>query len=271
MEWTQAKAAQLGELGSLHAKRYRSAAPFPHIVLDDFFVPDALGLVHDEFPRLDHASGDIKRFDDPNQLKLASTGEAQFGPHTRAFMHFLNSLPFLQFLSALTGIHALLPDPYFEGGGLHEIKSGGYLKIHADFNKHSVTGLDRRLNVLVYLNRDWHEEWGGHLELWDRGMRGAEVRALPVYNRMVVFTTTGNSYHGHPEPVRCPPERSRRSLALYYYTLGRPREEQVPDGKRHTTLFQGRPGTTDAEDARRYETFKPLYKALSSVRGLLKR
>jgi hypothetical protein len=271
MEWTQAKAEQLNELGILHAQRYRSANPFPHIVLDDFFAPEALGLVHDEFPRLDAASGDIKRFDDPNQLKLASTGEAQFGPHTRAFMHFLNSLPFLSFLGALTGIRALMSDPYFEGGGLHEIKSGGYLKIHADFNKHRVTGLDRRLNVLVYLNRDWQDDWGGHLELWDREMKAAEVRTLPVYNRMVVFTTTSDSYHGHPEPVRCPPERSRRSLALYYYTLGRPEEAQLPGGKRHSTLFQARPGTRDAAEVRRYQTLRPLYKALSSVRGLLKR
>jgi len=95
MEWTR---AELAELGRLHGERYRSAQPFPHIVLDDFFAPEALALVHDEFPRLDAAGGHIKRYDDPNQLKLASSGEAQFGPHTRAFMHFLNSLPFLTFL-----------------------------------------------------------------------------------------------------------------------------------------------------------------------------
>jgi hypothetical protein len=269
VQWTQTKAEELTELGRTLSARYHAAAPFPHIVLDDFFVPDQLGRVADEFPRLDAAPAALKRFDDPNQLKLASLGESQFGAHTRTFAHYLNSLPFLEFLGALTGIHALLSDPYFEGGGLHEIRPGGYLKIHADFNKHRLTGLDRRLNVLVYLNRDWQSAFGGHLELWDREMKAAAVRTLPVFNRMVVFSTTSDSYHGHPEPLTCPPERSRRSLALYYYTLGRP-EENASD-RRHSTLFQARPGTRDAEDARRYETFKPLYKALSSVRGLLKR
>jgi hypothetical protein len=271
VQWTQTRAEQLTELGSSLAERYRSARPFPHIVLDDFFAPALLGSVHDEFPHLDGAAGPIKRFDAANEKKLASTGEAQFGAQTRAFMHYLNSLPFLQFLGALTGIGALLSDPYFEGGGLHEIQSGGYLKVHADFNKHRLTGLDRRLNVLVYLNRDWQEAWGGHLELWDRDMTAAEVRVLPVFNRMVVFTTTSDSYHGHPEALRCPPERSRRSLALYYYTLGRPEEQASPEKGRHGTLFQPRPGTSDARDARRYETFKPLYRALSSVRELLRR
>lgn len=271
MQWTQTTGERLTGLGIMLSERYRSAQPFPHIVVDEFFLPEGLGRVHDEFPCLDAAHG-IKRFNDPNQLKLASSGEAQFGAHTRAFMHYLNSLPFLEFLGGLSGIRALCPDPYFEGGGLHEIKSGGHLKIHADFNKHRLTGLNRRLNVLIYLNRDWREDWGGHLELWDRQMTAAVVRVLPVFNRMVVFTTTSDSYHGHPDPVRCPSDRSRRSLALYYYTVGRAEEERGSDSsKRHTTLFQARPGTSDAWQARRHEMLRPIYRALDSARGLLKR
>ncbi|EDK72835.1 conserved hypothetical protein [candidate division TM7 genomosp. GTL1] len=153
-------------------------------------------------------------------------------------MHYLNSQPFLEFLSILTGIDALMPDPYFEGGGAHQILPGGLLKIHADFNKSRLTGLDRRLNVLVYMNKDWNEDWGGHFELWDRDMMSAVKKIAPHFNRMAIFTTTSYSYHGHPDALKCPPDRSRKSLALYYYTNGRPAEEVKED---HRTLFQTRP------------------------------
>ena len=54
----------------------------------------------------------------------------------------------LEFLETLTGIDGLVPDPYFAGGGLHQIVRGGFLKVHADFNWHPKLRLDRRLNML---------------------------------------------------------------------------------------------------------------------------
>jgi hypothetical protein len=138
----------------------------------------------------------------------------------------------------LTGIQGLVPDPHLWGGGLHQILPGGKLAVHADFNKYPHFKLDRRLNVLVYLNRDWQEQWGGQLELWNRDMTRCEQRILPLFNRMVCFSTTDSSFHGHPDPLRCPADRTRRSLALYYYSNGRPAEEI---GRPHTTLFQYRP------------------------------
>lgn len=144
----------------------------------------------------------------------------------------------LDFLERLTGISGLIPDPYFTGGGVHQIERGGHLGVHADFNVYERLRLDRRLNLLLYLNRDWQEEWGGHLELWNSGMTTCERRVLPIFNRCVIFSTTDSSYHGHPDPLRCPPHRTRRSLATYYYSNGRPVEEQS-DG--HSTLFRERP------------------------------
>ena len=88
------------------------------------------------------------------------------------------------------------------------------------------------------MNKDWDESWGGHFELWDKEMKGAVKKILPIFNRMALFTTTSDSYHGHPDPLRCPPDRSRKSLALYYYTNGRP-EEEITDA--HSTLFKARP------------------------------
>lgn len=217
---------------------YMSADPFPSIYFDNFFIPEKLKEVLEEFPDLTK-NADLQ-YKDANQVKLASKGEYRFGQHTKEFMHFLNSQPFLEFLSILTGIDNLIPDPYFDGGGCHQIQPGGMLKIHADFNKHPKTKLDRRLNVLVYLNENWKEEYGGHFELWDKEMKGAKNKILPLFNRMAMFSTTSTSYHGHPNPLTCPPDRTRKSLALYYYTNGRPAEEVEEGTQDHNTIFKYR-------------------------------
>jgi hypothetical protein len=216
---------------------YCGAEPYPHICVDNFFDAGLVLRVAEEFPELG-GKKDI-RFNDPNQLKLASRGEYRFGPATRDLVHFLNSQPFLEYLSALTGIAGLIPDPYFSGGGLHEIRRGGFLKIHADFSKHPDLQLDRRVNLLLYLNENWEESYGGNFELWDREMKRCVKSFLPVFNRMVIFNTTDVSYHGHPDPLNCPEGRSRRSIALYYYTNGRPPGE-VRSVNRINTSFKAR-------------------------------
>jgi len=228
--------ARMRELVAAGARAsFLSAKPFPHIVFDDFLDPALLELVLTEFPQ----PGQIQwqRFDNAREIKLASAAEATFGPVTRLLLYHLNSVTFLEFLSQVTGIENLIPDPSFEGGGLHQIVRGGKLGVHADFNKHRSYQLDRRLNLLLYLNKDWREEYGGHLELWDRNMSHCERRVLPLFNRVMVFGTTDFTYHGHPDPLRCPEGMTRKSLALYYFSNGRPAEEISGD---HSTLFQAR-------------------------------
>ena len=179
--------ANLLEVARQHKEDYKNAAPFPNTSFKNFFNPEMLDKVLEEFPDLEK-KGDIK-FNNPNEIKLASKGERRFGPVTKQFVHFLNSEPFLLFLQELTGIEEkLIPDPYFEGGGCHQTKPGGFLKIHADFNKHRATKLDRRLNILVYLNKDWKEEYGGHFELWSRDMSKCVKKVLPEYNTLAMFT-----------------------------------------------------------------------------------
>ena len=214
---------------------YASARPFPHLVIDNFFDPPLLDLVLTEFPR----PGEIRwqQFHNEQEIKLASASEASFGPTTRLLLYHLNSITFLEFLSKVTGIANLIPDPCFDGGGLHQIVRGGKLAVHADFNKHPRYGLDRRLNVLVYLNKGWREEYGGHLELWNREMTRCEQKVLPVFNRLMLFGTTDFTYHGHPDPLQCPDGMTRKSLALYYFTNGRPQEEISGE---HSTLFRAR-------------------------------
>jgi hypothetical protein len=190
----------------------------------------------EEFPK----PVDIKwhNYDRQTEKKLASYDERTFGKNTRSLFYQFNSKPFLEFLSTLTGIPNLISDPYLRGGGLHQIKRGGFLKIHVDFNKHDHLDLDRRLNVLLYLNTNWKEEYGGHLELWDKDMKQCGSKILPVFNRCAIFSTTSFSFHGHPELLQCPEGMTRKSMALYYYTQGRPSNEVVGI---HPTVFKERP------------------------------
>ena len=226
------------KLAQQHQSAYLSANPFPSISFDNFFNPDLLNNILEEFPDL--SKKDSISYKDQKQIKFAGKGENDFGEETKSFMHFLNSEPFLVFLQILTGIEEpLTSDPYFFGGGQHEIKRGGLLKVHADFNKHPQLKLDRRINVLVYLNKDWKEEYGGFFELWDRNMEKCEQKILPTFNKLAIFSTTDYSYHGHPDALNCPEDRSRKSLALYYYSNGRPSSEINQDAK-HNTLFQER-------------------------------
>jgi len=148
----------------------------------------------------------------------------------------LNSPRFVAFLTAVTGIPDLLADDSLEGGGLHRSVKGGYLNIHADFTVHPRhRHWRRRVNLLLYLNDDWPGEYGGELEFWSRDMKRCVTKTAPIGNRVVIFTTDADSFHGHPEPLRCPDGVSRRSLALYYFT-----EEDAPVER--STNYRARPG-----------------------------
>jgi hypothetical protein len=240
---TEIPYSDLIEFGASKKDLYMNAQPFPHIYLDNFFKPQVLHSILEEFPELGTKKEDI-HYANPNEVKYASKRESRFGEATKRLLHFMNSQTFLEFLQELTGIEEILiPDPYFEGGGLHQIKKGGYLKVHVDFHSHQLMKLDRRLNVLVYLNENWEEEYGGHFELWERDMSKCAVKITPIFNRMALFSTTGYSWHGHPDPLNCPENRSRRSMALYYYTNGRPESELADDQRgRITTTFAARKG-----------------------------
>jgi hypothetical protein len=179
-----------------HRERFLRAAPFPHVVIDGLFRDDDLRALIDEFPRPETEGW--RRFDSPHERKLGFFHETSaIGARTRAFLERMNGFETLLFLEALTGIGGLIPDPYFGGGGLHQIERGGFLKVHADFNVHPKLRLERRLNVLIYLNEEWREEYGGHLELWDAELTAPRQLILPVFNRTVLFATSSTSYHGH--------------------------------------------------------------------------
>lgn len=247
----------LMSIASKFASNYQSADPYPNISFENVFDQDYLDEILAEFPDL--SSKDTARHNNPKEIKYGSRGEMFFGSKTKEFMNYLNSEPFLTFLQELTGIkEKLIPDPYYSGGGQHEIKRGGLLKIHSDFNKHGDLKLDRRINVLIYLNQSWKEEYGGHFELWNKDMNECRKKILPIFNTMVIFSTTDYSYHGHPDPLMCPESRSRKSLALYYYSNGRPLSEIKEGFESHSTIFKERGGNESDKVAFSKRSFKPI-------------
>jgi len=223
------EADALRPLARDNKESYRAAAPFPHHVFDGF-LPDALARkMADEFPPIGFSGFRLNesRYQWKKQSSAQESDFAGMSPLLRHLLNELNGKVFLDFLERLTGIEGLIPDPHFNGGGIHQILPGGSLAIHRDGLRDIRRKLDRRVNVILYLNHDWREEWGGHLELWDNRVSRCEVRLAPTFNRCVIFHTTPDAYHGHPDPLRCPEGRSRNSLALYYFTNGRPEEERV--------------------------------------------
>jgi 2OG-Fe(II) oxygenase superfamily len=237
--------AQARSIGESLSGDYCFADPFPHIVLDDFLPEVMIRQAIDHFPK------ETLRSDVKFESGYAGLHKRQILPNdcdagTQSLFHFFNSQPMLQFLEGLSGIQSLIPDPYFAGGGYHETSRGGKLGIHADFRVNEQLHLHRRMNVIVYLNEQWKPEFGGCLELWDRQMKSMSKSVLPVFNRCVVFNTDADSYHGHPDPLNCPEDVKRRSIALYYYTASREIYNEVPN---HGTMYQARP--TESVEARR--------------------
>jgi hypothetical protein len=170
-----------------------------------------------EFPRSDQ--GSWTRYRHYNENKLGMTDWKLFPTALREAVIALNSPFFVFLMSKLTGIPDLLPDPSLEGGGLHLCHRGGYLNLHSDFSMHHYnTGWRRRVNLILYLNPGWDQNWGGSIEFWDSAATRCVAKYPPALNHAVVFSTDHPALHGFPDPVNCPPAVARQSLALYYYT-----------------------------------------------------
>jgi Rps23 Pro-64 3,4-dihydroxylase Tpa1-like proline 4-hydroxylase len=203
---------------------YAAKKPFPHLYIDNLYPESLVRKVGQEYPQHSAAICDnltagwglIMNFKQVYKYHL--NDEELMGPAAKELIRHMKSAPFVAFLERLTGIQNLLVDVNNFGGGLHQIGRGGLLGVHTDFNKHPRLGLWRRVNAFMYLNEDWEESFGGHLELWDRNMTYCGARILPSFNRLAVFSASRISLHGHPHPLNCPPHRSRRSIAMYYYT-----------------------------------------------------
>ena len=221
--------------------KFNENKPFPHIIFDNFFNSKYLDLILENFPELEKNKNVLEFNSEKDKKKFATNKNFNYPEIINNFLNYLNSFEFLNFLQIITGIkEKLISDPYFSDGGLHETKKNGFLKIHADFNFHSDFHLDRRINVLIYLNKNWQESYGGELELWNKSMEKCEKKIFPIFNRLVIFNTNDFTFHGHPEPLNCPENMSRKSIALYYYSNGRPDQEINRKLPFHGTIYKNR-------------------------------
>ena len=234
----QMDAGEARALGAMLHDDYVAAEPYPHIVIDSI-LPDGLPQkILQNFPIDDLPSDKVFNIHYGGHFKRQVAPES-CNAFVRELFHFFNSQPVLAFLEGLSGIDGLVSDPYYEGGGFHEISAGGLLGIHADFRIHERLHLQRRLNLLIYLNESWDDAWNGRLQLWDRTMTHCVKAISPLMNRCVVFNTDADSYHGHPDPLATPPGVKRRSIALYYYTASKAVYREVPN---LSTMYRARPG-----------------------------
>lgn len=252
---------KLYQIAEENTDTYRHATPHAHGVFDDVFDPTVLHSILKEFDLREKEQW--KEFDTKYEKKLQLNCDENLGPATRALIHNLNSGSFLTFLEKLTGISGLIADPYLSGGGLHKIEPGGKLGIHVDFNRNDKLMLYRRINVLVYLNEDWQESYGGHFELWSDTSGQEKKKILPIFNRMAIFNTTADSFHGHPEPLNCPPDRCRRSLALYYYTA---EKGELQSNHNHSTVFVNEKG--EREELGKLTLAQRIKRKIKSLLGL---
>lgn len=185
-------------------------------VIDSFLSPQTVRQINEEWPTPETL--DKKRCSTSYKLSTSNV--------TPTAQKVVDDFDIEQ-IENITGIYGLICDPERFGAGLHCIPTGGFLNMHVDFNKHPM-GWHRRVNVLIYLNEDWKPEWKGQLQL---GMDNP-ILIDPIAGRCVIFETTDDSWHGHPEPLQCPPDRQRRSLALYFYT------KEPPPLPAHSTIYR---------------------------------
>ncbi len=212
--------------------KYKSNKPFPHIVLDNFLPIDIANTLASDYPSVANNVKGWKYHKNENVDRYFVEDTRVFGDNLRSFANAVNSRSFLLFLETLTGISSLLPDPYFIGGGAMATGPGGFLNVHVDFNWHQRLQCWRRCNALFYLNPDWQEDWGGELELWATDGKTKQVEVKPIFNRVVIFSTTKESYHGQPSKTQSPPGQFRKVFSAFYY--GSERSELIDESPHFT-------------------------------------
>jgi Rps23 Pro-64 3,4-dihydroxylase Tpa1-like proline 4-hydroxylase len=226
-------------LGNKLRKQYENEKPFPHIVIDNFVGEDILKEAIENFPTAKEL--DWIKYNNPLEKKIIYCSSELLHDSLKNIIQSLNSIRFIKFLEDLTGFKNIKADENLTGGGLHQVQRGGKLDIHADFNMLYGTAKKRCINAILYLNENWQENYGGHLELWPEDMSECQAKILPIFNRLVIFNTNETSYHGHPDPLECPEDWTRKSIALYYYI-----EENKKEGR--STKYMKRPGDPDNEE-----------------------
>ena len=246
---------------------FQNALPFNHVIIDNFFLPEIADKISDEFPDFNDAS--VNTYNSPLEIKKSLNHWDRFPPTTYRAFTFLGRYPFVARMQHVTKKYDLEFDYGLNGGGWHMHGPGGNLNIHVDYNMHPKLHMQRKLNIIVYLTKDWDTSWGGGLELWshdeseNKPMK-KEKTVDNIYNRAILFDTTQDSWHGLPDTIKCPEGHLRKSIAAYYVcpaaaqTENRSRAMYVPRKDQEgdesiKELIKKRADFTQSADAYRYK------------------
>lgn len=212
--------------------------PYSHFCLDNFLAPEFAEEIHDAFPSYEEALKLGHQFSAVNErYKTQITDSKKFPKPILELHQLLAEDEFVKRVGTMLNIPNLIADPDLLGGGIHETNSGGHLDVHVDFNYHRQKQWHRRVNILIYFNKDWKEEYGGYFDIWDKEVINRKGYFAPIFNRACGFATGEYTWHG-VTPLTCPKDRVRKSFAVYYYTKEAP---EGWDGAEHSTIFKARP------------------------------
>tara|TARA_Y100000766_G_scaffold119196_3_gene102282 strand:- start:563 stop:1279 length:717 start_codon:yes stop_codon:yes gene_type:complete len=222
--------------------------PFPHCVIDNFFNTDISNKLYENINSLkleDANSKFTNKKSGREYNKFAFSNIEKLPLSLKDVFVYLNSKEFIEKLEKITGISGLIyGDLKLQGAGVHMIKNEGFLGMHTDFNtyNHSIHGkLDRRINLLIYMNKDWKSEYKGDLLMYHPDNISEVKRIQPIFNRCIIFNTTNKSVHGHPEPLCVPKDLYRKSIAVYYYTKNENGIVDFEGDGKHSTLWHKTP------------------------------
>ena len=205
----------LENLSKIEKKIIVNNDPFPHSIIENFLPKDLIKNAEIEFKKFNQISDSGNKLFQNTKKSYEKLSEM---PETiKKIIEFFYSAKFIKILEKKFNLKNVEPDWNLHGGGMHESFKGGYLKVHSDFIYRRKSKLKRVLNILIYLNSNWEKEWGGSIELWDKDMKSAKKSIIPTLNNVVIFRTDTISNHGFPDPINCPENISRKSIALYYY------------------------------------------------------
>ena len=214
--------------------------PFKHLFIDNFLEKNFAKKCLKDFPNIKNKNSWEKSNIKSIEVKYRSVWNSEFDipGNIVNLVRILNSSIFLKALSDIFAIPKLMPDPYFTGGGLNITEKGGLLDVHVDGNYHDASGLNRRLNILIYFNPKWKKKWGGEFGIYSNNGKNCVKKIDPIFNRLVAFDTHDYSYHGLPNPINFPKNSPRRSLILYYYTKNKRPSSQIKVSKPHSALWR---------------------------------
>lgn len=243
-------------------QKYLNAKPFEHIIINDFLDEAYINSIYDEFPQ-NYDSDEWHKYYNPIEIKYANDKIDNFKENIKDLFYILCTDEIIKLFSEISDIKNLEYDSYLHGAGLHAHPRNGRLNMHLDYEKHPYMDKERRLNIILYLSKDWKEEWNGHTELWDKNMTECVKKSPVIFNTAIIFKTNDISFHGVPEKIKCPINMYRKSFAFYYVSdIVTEKNQNVlgndGTGYRTKATFVKRPNDIDYPQLKKLYEIRPL-------------